>query len=32
MIEALAHCGVCVRELIALSLASVERDRQQVLL
>ena len=32
VVETLAHCGVRVSELIGLTVASVERDRQQVLL
>jgi integrase len=32
IVETLAHCGVGVSELIGLTVASVERDRQQVLL
>jgi site-specific recombinase XerD len=32
LVETLAHCGLGVSELIGLTVASVERDRQQVLL
>jgi integrase/recombinase XerD len=32
LVETLAHCGVRVSELIGLTVASVERDRQQALL
>jgi site-specific recombinase XerD len=32
VVEAFAHCGVRVSELVGLTVASIERDRQQVLL